>query len=100
LDSVSTTLSQKEKYKTYKKSFLTKSNVKLLSKSNKDGTMKEMIINWIQLLKAYVPTSFHEYEIDYRDQDKPNLDEAYYFLEDWEKNLREKACCVQSVTQY
>jgi hypothetical protein len=43
LDSVSTTLSQKEEYKTFK-SFLTKSNVKLLSKFNKDSTMKEAII--------------------------------------------------------
>jgi hypothetical protein len=43
LDSVSTTLSQKEEYKTFK-SFLTKSNVKVLSKFNKDSTMKEAII--------------------------------------------------------
>jgi hypothetical protein len=75
--------------------------VKLLSKSNKEGTMKKTIINQIQLLTADVPTSFSEYEIDYRDQDKPNLDEAYYCLEDREKNIREKeCCCVQSVTQY
>jgi hypothetical protein len=99
MDLVLTTSSQKEEYKK-NKSFLTKNNVKLLSKSNKDGKMKETIINPIQLLTADVPTSFGEYETDYRDQDKPNLDEAYYCLEDREKNLREKACCVQSVTQY
>jgi hypothetical protein len=28
------------------------------------------------------------------------LEEAFYCLEDREKNLREKACCVQSVTTY
>jgi hypothetical protein len=39
-------------------------------------------------------------EIDYRDQDKPSLDEAYYCLEDREKNLREKARSIQSATEY
>jgi hypothetical protein len=46
MDSVSTTSSQKEEYRT-DKSFLTKKNVKLLSKFNKDGKMKETIINQI-----------------------------------------------------
>jgi hypothetical protein len=94
-----TTLSQKEEYKT-DTSFLTKKNVKLLSKFNKDGKMKETIINQIQLLTADVPTSFREFKIDYRDQDKRSLDEAYYCLEDREKNLREKLCCIQSATEY
>jgi hypothetical protein len=62
--------------------------------------MKETIINRIQLLTADVPTSFREYKTDYRDPDKPNLEEAYYCLEDRETNLREKACCVQLVTTY
>jgi hypothetical protein len=99
IDSVLTTLSQAKEYKKHK-SFLTKNNVKLLSKSNKDGTMKETIINRIQLLMADVPTTFRKYKTDYRDQDKPNLEEAFYCLEDREKNLKEKACCVQSVTTY
>jgi hypothetical protein len=97
MDSVSTTLSQKEEYRT-DKSFLTKKNVKLLSKFNKDGKMKETIINRIQLLTADVPTSFREFEIDYKDQDNPNL--AYYCLDDREKNLKEKACCIQLATDY
>jgi hypothetical protein len=44
MDSVSTTSSQNEEYRT-DKSFLTKKNVKLLSKFNKDGKIKETIIN-------------------------------------------------------
>jgi hypothetical protein len=44
LDSVSTTSTPKEEYRT-DKSFLTKKNIKLLSKFNKDGKMKETIIN-------------------------------------------------------
>jgi hypothetical protein len=99
LDSVSTTSSQREEYRT-DKSFLTKKNVKLLSKFIKDGKMKETIINQIQLLTADVPTSFREFEIDYKDQDNPNFDEAYYCLDDGEKNLMEKACCVQLATDY
>jgi hypothetical protein len=60
LDSVLRTSSQKEEYRT-DKSFLTKKNVKLLSKFNKDGKMKETIINRIQILTADVPTSFREF---------------------------------------
>jgi hypothetical protein len=99
MDSVSTTLSQAKEYKKYK-SFLNKNNVKLLSKSNKDGTMKETIIKRIQLLAADVPTTFCEYKTDYRDQDKPNLEEAFYCLEDWEKNLREKTAFNRSQLIY
>jgi hypothetical protein len=99
IDSVSTTLSQAKEYKKYK-SFLTKNNVKLLSKFNKDGTMKESFITRIQLLTADVPTTFHEFETDHRDQDKPNLEEAFYCLEEREKNLKDKTSCVQSVTTY
>jgi hypothetical protein len=94
-----TTSSQKEEYRT-DKSFLTKKNVKLLSKFNKDGKMKETIINRFQLLTADVPTSFRKFEIDYRDHDKLNLDEAFYCLEDREKNLIKKACCIQAATEY
>jgi hypothetical protein len=36
-----------------------------LSKFNKDGKIKETIINRIQLLTADVPTSFRKFEIDY-----------------------------------
>jgi hypothetical protein len=49
---------------------------------------------------ADVPTSFREFEADYKDQDSPNLDNAYYCLDDWEKNLKEKACCVQLAIDY
>jgi hypothetical protein len=38
--------------------------------------------------------------VDYKDEDNPNLDEAYYCLDDREKNLKEKACCVQLATDY
>jgi hypothetical protein len=62
--------------------------------------MKETIINRIKLLMADVPTSFREFETDYKDQDSPNLDKAYYCPDDREKNLREKACCVQLATDY
>jgi hypothetical protein len=68
--------------------------VKLLSKFNKDGEMKELLINRIQLLTADVPTTFREFETDYRDQDKLDLEETFYCLEDREKNLKEKASCV------
>jgi hypothetical protein len=63
LDSVSTTSSQKEEYNS-DKSFLTKTNVKFLSKFNKDGSIKERIINQIQLLTADVPMSLREFETD------------------------------------
>jgi hypothetical protein len=99
LDSVSMTSSQREEYRT-DKSFLTKTNVKLLSKFKKDGKMKETIINRIQQLTADVPTSFRKFETDYKDQDSPNLDNAYYCLDDQEKNLKEKACWVQLATDY
>jgi hypothetical protein len=99
IDSVSTTLSQEKEYKKYK-SFLTKNNVKLLSKFNKDGTMKELLITRIQLLTADATKTFCEFEPDYRDKDKRNLEEAFYCLEEREKNLKDKASCVQSVTTY
>jgi hypothetical protein len=99
IDSVLTTSSQKEEYRT-DKSFLTKKKVKLLSKFNKDGKMKETIINQIQLLTADVPTSFPKFETDYKDQDSPNLDKEYYCLDDREKNLEKKACFVQLATDY
>jgi hypothetical protein len=99
MDSVLTSSRQKEEYKT-DKSFLTKKNITFSSKFNKDGKMKETIINPIQLLTADVPTSFREFKTDYKDQDSPNLDEAYYCLDNREKNLKEKACCVQLATDY
>jgi hypothetical protein len=74
--------------------------VKLLSKFNKDGSMRQLLINRIQLLTRDVPTTFREFETDYRDQDKPILEEAFYCLDDRERNLKEKASCVQSVTTY
>jgi hypothetical protein len=40
------------------------------------------------------------FETDYKDLDSPNLDDAYYCLDDREKNLKEKACCVQLATDY
>jgi hypothetical protein len=67
IDSVSTTSSQAKDYKKYK-SFLTKNNVKLLSKFNKDGKMRESLINPIQLLTRDVPTTFRKFETDYIDQ--------------------------------
>jgi hypothetical protein len=81
-------------------SFLTKKNFKLFIKFNKDSKMKETIINQIQLLTADVPTSLRKFETDYKDQDSPNLDEAYYCLDDQEKNLREKESCVRLATDY
>jgi hypothetical protein len=74
--------------------------VKLLSKFNKDGKMRESLINRIILVTADVPTTFCEFETDYRDQDKPDLEEAFYYLEDREKNLKDKANCVHSVATY
>jgi hypothetical protein len=57
IDSVSTTSSQAKDYQKYK-SFLTKYNVKLLSKFNKDGKMKESLINrhgrYNYLLKVHI----------------------------------------------
>jgi hypothetical protein len=62
--------------------------------------MKETINNQIQILTADVPTSFRKFKTDYKDLDSLNLDDAYYCLDDREKNLKEKACCVQLATDY
>jgi hypothetical protein len=74
--------------------------VKLLSKFNKDGRMWESLINQIQLFTKEIPITFREFETDYRVQDKPDLDEALYCLDDWERNLREKTSCLQAVSTY
>jgi hypothetical protein len=74
--------------------------VKLLSKFNKEGSMRQLHVNRIQLLTRDVPTTFREFETDYRDQDKPDLEEAFYCLDDRERNLKEKTSCVQYVTTY
>jgi hypothetical protein len=62
--------------------------------------MRQLLINWIQLLTKDIPTTFREFETDYRDQNKPDLEEAFYCLDDRERNLREKTSCVQSVMIY
>jgi hypothetical protein len=81
-------------------SYLSKDNVKLLSKFNKDGRMRESLINRIQLLTAEIPISFREFETDYRYQDKPDLEEAFCCLGDRERNLRAKTSCVKGVSTY
>jgi hypothetical protein len=52
--------------------------VKLLSKFNKDSRMRELLIDRIQLLTAEIPISFREFETDYRDEEKPDLNDALY----------------------
>jgi hypothetical protein len=74
--------------------------MKLLSTFNKDRSMRQSLINRIQLLRRDVPTTFRKFKTDYRDQDKPDLEEAFYCLDDRERNLKEKTSCVQSVTTY
>jgi hypothetical protein len=86
-------LSQALDYKK-NKSYFSKDNVKLLSKFNKDGRMGELLINRIQLLTKEITITFREFETDCRDQDKPDLEEAFYCLDDREINLREKTSCV------
>jgi hypothetical protein len=64
IDSVSITTSQAKDYKK-NNSFLTKDNVKLLSTFNKDGRMRELLINRIQFLTKEIPTTFRELKTDY-----------------------------------
>jgi hypothetical protein len=85
IDSVSITTSQAKDYKK-NNSFLTKDNVKLLSTFNKDGRMRELLINRIQFLTKEIPTTFRELKTDYWDQNKPDLEEAFYCLDDRERN--------------
>jgi hypothetical protein len=99
IDSVSITTSQAIEYERTK-SYLSKDNVKLLSKFNKDGRMRESLINRIQLLTAEIPISFCEFETDHRDQEKLDLDEAFYCLGDRERNVRATTSCVQAASTY
>jgi hypothetical protein len=62
--------------------------------------MRESLINRIQLLTKEIPMTFHEFETDYRDQEKPDLEEAFHCLDDRERNLREKTSCVQAISTY
>jgi hypothetical protein len=62
--------------------------------------MRESLINQIQLLTKDIPTTFREFLTDYRDQNKPDLEEALYCLDDRERNLREKTSGVQAVSTY
>jgi hypothetical protein len=68
--------------------------VKLLSKFNKDGKMRQSLINRIQFLTRDVPTTFREFETDNRDQDKSDLEEAFYCLEDRENFFKVNAICL------
>jgi hypothetical protein len=62
--------------------------------------MREWLIDHIQLLTAEIPISFCEFKTDYKDQEKPVLNDALYCLSNRERNFRAKTSCVQAASTY